>query len=91
VDVRYINPFIEAVQHVFKTMLETDTLISKPAIKSKDATPADVSAIIGFAGGASGSVSLCFSRQVATKVASKLPARRSPSTTPRCSPMRWAS
>lgn len=70
-DVRYINPFIEAVQHVFKTMLETDTLVSKPTIKNKDAAPTDVSAIIGFSGGASGSVSLCFAKQVAVRVASK--------------------
>ena len=65
------HPFIEAVQHVFKTMLDTDTLVSKPAIKNKDAALSDVSAIIGFSGGASGSVSLCFSKQVAVRVASK--------------------
>ena len=71
-DVRYINPFVEAVKHVFKTMLATDILVSKPALKAHDALPCDVSAIIGFTGAATGSVSLCFSKQVAVRIGSKL-------------------
>ena len=70
-DVRYVNPFIAAVQHVFQTMLETTILISKPALKSKDAPNSDVSAIIGFTGDAVGSVALCFSRQTALRVANR--------------------
>ncbi len=70
-DVRYINPFIEAVQHVFRRMLESDARFSAPFIKQKNAVPPEISAIIEFSGGATGSVALCFSRQIAIKVASK--------------------
>lgn len=73
-DVRYVNPFIQAVQHVFKTMLETDVLISKPLLKAKDSPNSDVSAIIGFSGNAAGSIALCFSKQTAVAVASKFAA-----------------
>jgi chemotaxis protein CheX len=70
-DVRYINPFIQAVQHVFKTMLDAEIFVSKPSLKDSNVPHADVSAIIGYTGNATGSVSLCFSKQSATKVASK--------------------
>lgn len=52
-DVRYINPFIGAVRHLFKTMLDTDIVASKPSLESKDIRSSDVSAAIGFSGGAS--------------------------------------
>ena len=61
-DVRYINPFVLAVKTVFKTMLNLEVLVSKPVIKAKDSTTSDISAIIGL--------SLCFSKQVAVRVAS---------------------
>jgi chemotaxis protein CheX len=70
-DVRYINPFITAIQHVFKTMLKTDILISKPRLKEKDERSADVSSIIGLSGGATGSVVLCFPAKTAVAAASK--------------------
>jgi chemotaxis protein CheX len=69
-DVRYINPFVLAVQHVFKTMLGMDILVSKPTIKLKEGPVSDVSAIIGLSGPATGSVTMCFSKQVAVRVAS---------------------
>ncbi|HPD32654.1 MAG TPA: chemotaxis protein CheX [Phycisphaerae bacterium] len=71
-DVRYINPFILAVQNVFKTMLNVEVLVSKPLIKTKESPTSDVSAIIGLSGPVSGSVTLCFSKQVAVRVASTL-------------------
>jgi chemotaxis protein CheX len=71
VDVRYINPFIAAVQHVFKTMLGTEILVSKPMIRDKHTPDADVAAVIGFSGAATGHVSLCFSKTTAVKVARK--------------------
>jgi len=70
-DVRFINPFITAVQHVFTTMLKTEIIISKPYLKSEDDRNTDVSAIIGFTGGAVGSVALCFPMRTAVATASK--------------------
>lgn len=70
-DVRYINPFIASVQHVFKTMLNAEIFVSKPTLKDDNTPHADVSAIIGYSGNATGCVSLCFSRQSALKIASQ--------------------
>ena len=70
-DVRYVNPFIEAVRSVFKTMLDTEILTSNPFVVERGQPSSDVSAVIGYTGDASGSVALCFSRHCATKIASK--------------------
>ncbi len=70
-DVRFINPFIVAVKHVFKTMLSTDIIISKPRLKEPDESNADVSAVIGFSGDAAGCVILCFRTEAAVQTASK--------------------
>lgn len=75
-DVRYINPFIAAVQHVFKTMLKTAILVSKPTIRDKNTPDADVSAVIAFSGTATGYVALCFSKQTAVRVARKFTGAR---------------
>jgi len=55
---------------VFKTMLSTELVISKPFLKEKDAPNADASAVIGFSGDASGSVVLSFPMATAVKSAS---------------------
>jgi chemotaxis protein CheX len=76
VDVRYINPFIAAVQHVFKTMLKTEILVSRPTIRDKDTPDSDVAAIIAFSGAATGNVTLCFSKKTAVRVARKFTGAR---------------
>jgi len=68
-DVRYINPFMESIKHLFKTMLNTDLILSKPSI-GQDDVRADVSAVIGFSGDASGFVVLCFPSSTAVRAAS---------------------
>ena len=70
-DVRIINPFILSVRSLFSTMLDSSVLIGKPTIKEKHFLPADVTAVIGFSGGATGSTALCFSRSAAVKIASR--------------------
>lgn len=70
-DVRYINPFITSVQEVFKTMLATDIMVSRPVVKSADEAGADVSAVIGLSGDAIGSVVLSFPMLSAAKAASR--------------------
>ncbi len=70
-DVRYINPFIEATHSVAKTMLEIETVLSKPSLKTGEEPPADICAVIGLAGDAAGSIMLCFPAKTAVKFASK--------------------
>jgi len=71
-DVRYINPFIEAVQNVFTTMLSTDTVIGKPFLKgSEDNGNTSVSVIIGLSGGMIGMIAMCLPNQTALKLAGK--------------------
>jgi len=70
-DVRYINPFIEAVQNLFKTMLNTGITVKKPQLKGKDTPLCDITAIIGFSGDATGSAALCFTNEAAISIAGK--------------------
>lgn len=68
-NVRYINPFCESVTELFRTMLDADVTLGKPAI-SQDDLAADASAVIGFSGDAVGCVILCFPLQTAVATVS---------------------
>jgi chemotaxis protein CheX len=69
-DVRYINPFIEAVQSVFKTMIQIDVTLGTPRLS--DALPKhDISGIIGMSGDVVGSIVLSFPAPVAKIVIGK--------------------
>ena len=71
-DIKYINPFIKAVQNVFKTMIEIPLKLGKPYLK-KDSTPAhEVSAIIGLSGGVTGCVVINMSKDIALELVSAL-------------------
>ena len=70
-DVRFINPFISSIQHVFSVMLDTEIKIAKPRLKPNDARNLDVTAIIDFSGGAIGCVGLCLPMRTAINVAGK--------------------
>lgn len=69
-DVTYINPFISAVSQVFKTMADVEVQILTPTVKQDGLSGVDVSGVIGFSGGATGACVLCFSRDVACRLAS---------------------
>src|SRR3972149_5929254 len=69
-DVRYINPFITATRHVFRTMLSTDVVIGRPFLKKEGDPAAEVAAAIQLTGEAVGCVSLCFGMAAAEKMAS---------------------
>lgn len=71
-DVRYINPFISAVQNIFDSMLGVPVMISRPALKTRSDPRVDVSALIEFTGNATGCVMLCFNKKAAAKIASQL-------------------
>ncbi len=68
-DVRFISPFLESIKHLFKTMLNTEVTLSKPLLR-RDDLYADVSAVVGFSGDATGCVVLCFPISTAVKAAS---------------------
>jgi chemotaxis protein CheX len=62
-DVRYINPFIEATVHVLKTMAFTTAKVGKPYLKKDEVARGDVSGIIGLAGDVKGSISVSFKKE----------------------------
>lgn len=66
-DVRYINPFIESTQRVFKTMLDLDVSFNKPRVV-KEIGRHDVSGIIGMSGDVVGSVVLSFSTSTSRQI-----------------------
>jgi chemotaxis protein CheX len=69
-DVRYINPFVEAVQSVFTTMIQIDVTLGKPHVT--EALPRyDISGIIGMSGDVVGSIVLSFPSPVAKVVVGK--------------------
>lgn len=68
-DVRYINPFVKSVSNTFQTMCNMTLKVGKPEMKIGDDPAADVSGVIGFSGGAAGSVALLFTFETAAKLA----------------------
>ncbi|QOJ01107.1 MAG: chemotaxis protein CheX [Phycisphaeraceae bacterium] len=69
-DVRYINPFIEAVRSVFSTMIKIDVTLEKPHV-AEILPRYDISGIIGMSGDVVGSVVLSFPAPVAKVVVGK--------------------
>lgn len=59
-DVKYINPFINAAQTVFKTMLNIDAKMGKPNLKNERTTSGDISGIMGLAGDRKGTICISF-------------------------------
>ncbi len=59
-DVKYINPFIKATGTVFKTMLNLETSMEKPFLKSDRTATGDVTGVIGLVGDRRGSVCVSF-------------------------------
>ena len=57
---RQHDMFARAIQQVFRVMLKTDVRVCAPQLKQPTDKGNDVSAIIGFGGGASGNIALCF-------------------------------
>lgn len=69
-DVKYINPFIEAVHTVFATMIKTDVSLGQPHIANEN-TKYNISGIIGMSGDVVGSIVLSFPLPVAKVVISR--------------------
>ncbi|MEA1867504.1 MAG: chemotaxis protein CheX [Thermodesulfobacteriota bacterium] len=71
-DVRFINPFLEATIDVLKTMAFVESRPGKPYLKKDDLAKGDVSGIIGFTGAATGSMALSFSEKCILKIVSNM-------------------
>jgi chemotaxis protein CheX len=71
-DVRYINPFLVAVQNVFNTMVKVPFKLGKPHLKDEAIPLYEISGIIGLSGGVTGSVVISLSKQIACQLASAL-------------------
>jgi chemotaxis protein CheX len=70
-DVRYINPFIDAIKYVFETIMTSTFIVGKPHLKTDGDQRAQVVAIIRFSGNVNGSVALCFSRRDAVSISNE--------------------
>jgi chemotaxis protein CheX len=73
VNVEYINPFIDAVLNVLRTMAQTDAKAGKPYLKKDKASQGDVTGLIGMAReGSKGSIAVSFSAPCILKVVSNM-------------------
>ena len=71
-DVRYINPFLLAVQNVFDTMINVPFKLGKPSLRSDSHPLYEISGIIGLSGGVTGCVVISLSKQIALQLVSAL-------------------
>jgi chemotaxis protein CheX len=59
-EVKYMNPFINAAKTVFKTMLGLEAKMGKPVLKTERTTSGDISGIMGLAGDRKGTICISF-------------------------------
>lgn len=71
-DVNYINPFLQAVQNIFETMIDVPFTLGKPALKKDNIPSYEISGIIGITGEVVGCVVVSFPESVALQLASAL-------------------
>lgn len=71
-DVKYINPFLQATQNVIKTMAFVDVTPGKPFLKKDQVAKGDVSGIIGLTGEATGSLSVTFNFELIKQIMSSM-------------------
>ena len=79
-DIKYIDPFIQATNHVFNELFNIKPEVGKPFIMDKNQEHEwDVSAIIGIAGETKGAVVLSFPSELAHNLTSRLTGKPVPS------------
>ena len=71
-DVKYINPFLIAIQNVFDTMIDVPFTLGKPTLKEDNIPTYEISGIIGLSGGVSGCVVISLSEKIALQLTSAL-------------------
>jgi chemotaxis protein CheX len=71
-DVRLINPFIDATLHVLTSMAFTKATVGTPYLKKDDVAKGDVSGIVGLSGEARGTISVSFSEESILAIVSNM-------------------
>ena len=71
-DVKYINPFLTAINNIFTTMIDVPLTVEKPHLKEEPAPDFEISGIIGLSGDVSGVVVLNLSEGIALQLGSCL-------------------
>lgn len=71
-DVKYINPFIDAVKKLFGTMIEVPFKLGKPSLKKGNIPDYEISSIIGLSGTVTGCVVINLSQDIALQLVSAL-------------------
>jgi chemotaxis protein CheX len=64
----FVIPFMNSVRQVLGTMARIEAKVGKPYLKTDPHPSHDVSGIIGFSGGLTGSVVISFPRQTAVRI-----------------------
>ncbi len=71
-DVKLINPFINATVNVLGTMAFVESEAGKPYLKKDDVARGDVSGVIGFTGETNGTLSITFNELCILKIVSSM-------------------
>ncbi len=71
-NVKFINPFLDATLYVLKTMASIEPVPGKPYLKKDNLARGDVSGIIGFTGAVTGSMALSFSERCILNIVSNI-------------------
>ena len=72
-NVELINPFIESVVNVLKTMSQTDPVVGKPGLKKNNLTEGIVTGVIGMAGDdISGNMAISFDEPCICGIVSRM-------------------
>jgi len=71
-DVKMINPFINATLNVLETMASTKSEAEKPYLKKDTVAQGDVSGVVGFTGETNGTVSVTFDESCILKIVSNM-------------------
>lgn len=71
-DVKLINPFVDATLNVLETMASTKAEAGKPHLKKDGVARGDVSGVVGLTGEAKGTVSVSFTEKSILAIVSKM-------------------
>ncbi|MBW1794237.1 MAG: chemotaxis protein CheX [Deltaproteobacteria bacterium] len=71
-DIKYVNPFINATINVLETMAFTRAEAGKPYVKKDHVAPGDVSGVIGLTGDVSGTISVSFAEKSILSIVSNM-------------------
>ena len=71
-DIKLVNPFLEATVNVLNTMAFTEATAGKPYLKKKKEASGDVTGTIGFTGDATGVLAITFTESCITGILSNM-------------------